>query len=108
MAKQLLVSIYSEGTPQSGQKNRSSKNFQFSSLPTDTLEFDVSGNDTPDLAFNVMQDVVMGNDPTIVSGVTNGTQVAVAKHFTTKTNYYISNPVNTAGAGFTVNIYAVS
>jgi len=106
MAKQLLVSIYSEGTPQEGQKNRSSKNFQFSSFPSSTLEWDVSGNSTPDLKFNVMQDVVMGSDPTLETGLTNEAQTSVGK-LKTGTNYYISNPENTGGAGFTVEIYAV-
>lgn len=106
MAKQLLVSIYSEGTPMSGQKNRSSKNFQFPSLPSPTLEWDVSGNDTPGLQFNVMQDVVMGTDPTVETGLTSGAQTPVGK-LKTGTNYYISNPANTGDAGFTVNIYAV-
>ena len=108
MSKQLLVSVQSDPAPQPGQKNRSSVNFQFSSLPQGDIEIDVSGNpNAGSLTFNIMQDVSLGSDPVILKKVSNGNQVP-STTFKTKTNYYIASPSGTGGQDFVVLFYALS
>lgn len=108
MSKQLLVSVQSDPSAQPGQHNRSSANFQFSSLPQGDLEIDVSGNpNAGSLTFNIMQDISMGTDPVILKTVSNGQQVP-STTFKTKTNYYIASPSGTGGQDFVVLFYSLS
>lgn len=108
MSKQLLVSIQSDPAPQPGQKNRSSDNFQFKSLPQGDLEIDLSGNpNAGNISFNIMKDVSLGSDPVILKSVHNGQQ-APAKTFKTKTDYYIASPQQTGGQDFVVEFFALT
>ncbi len=103
----VLVNIPSDGAPQPGQRNRSSENFQFQTFPTTQLQFQLSENPSVgNIAFNVMRDKVLGIDPTIVSGLSNGSTVPI-NLFELDADYYIADPTGTEGSGFVVTITAV-
>ena len=103
-----LVSVTSDGQPQSGQKNRSSGNFSTEGAPANTrylvFTIDPSSNDKfDDITFNVMEDKSVGKDPTEWSGLMNGSKVK----YESSRSYYIANPGSTGGNKFKVIVYAI-
>lgn len=109
MANTLLTSITSDPTPQSGQDHRSSGNFSTEGAPAGTsqLLFTISpeSNEHFDsITFDVMEDKSVQRDPTVWSGVTNGSKV----DYHSSRSYYIANPANAGSNSFTVLVYAVA
>lgn len=107
MAQQLIASITSDPRPQSGQKHRSSGNFSTEGAPSGThnIQWTIAMSDgsSPDgITFDVMKDVSGGTDPTIWSGVRNGSQTSYSSY----RSVYIANPSG-ASKSFTVLAYAV-
>jgi hypothetical protein len=84
---QPIAAQVSAPAPLSGQKNRSSNNFQFLEVPS-------SGNVTASMpggiSCSIMQDVSGGTDP-IITTVTNGSTFAASK-VKKGTNYYYASP----------------
>ena len=90
--------VTSQGSPQDGQKNRSSNNFPSFSIPSGTsnLQWNVSlqgSGEVTQLRFNVMQDVSGGSDPTLLSDMSAG-ETAPVGSFESGGSYYIANPTN--------------
>jgi hypothetical protein len=87
---QAIAAQVSAPAPLSGQKNRSSNNFQFLEVPS-------SGSITaamPDgVTCSIMQDV-SGTDP-VVTTITNGSSFAASK-VKTGNNYYYATPSGTS------------
>ena len=107
MALTSLVSVTSDGQPQSGQDNRSSGNFSTEGAPSGSrylvFTIDPSSNDNyNDITFNVMVDKSLGIDPTEWSGLMNNSKVK----YESSRSYYIANPGSTGGNKFKVIVYA--
>jgi len=87
---QAIAAQVSAPKPLSGQKNRSSNNFQFLEVPS-------SGNITATMpsgvSCSIMQDV-SGTDP-IITTITNGSTFPASKVQTGK-NYYYASPGGTS------------
>ncbi|OUB84415.1 phosphatidylinositol phosphodiesterase [Bacillus thuringiensis serovar medellin] len=107
--KEVLISqISSESNPLSGQKNRSSQNFNITNLPTGTnglkWVIEPTGTDNASaISFNVMVDVSLGTDSVRWKNLSNGSKTEAY----TNAKYYIANPTG-ATSKFTVKIYAIT
>ncbi|OEH93875.1 hypothetical protein BFG57_10980 [Bacillus solimangrovi] len=102
----LIATIDSEGSPQSGQKHRSSNNFKIEDIPSNTekLYWEITENDKSDvISFSVKEDVTILTDPIIFNSLKNGSYTEVVKN----DSVYIADPKNTGGKSFTVNVYSV-
>jgi hypothetical protein len=107
MALVQLAQITSEGQPQEGQKHRSSGNFSTEGAPNGTTgyQWSVSNASNPgNVKFDVMEDKSAGIDPTIFSGVKDGTQTGTYS----SRRLYIANPSGTNGGSFLVTVYAIT
>lgn len=93
MSVQSIAAIASEPNPESGQKNRSSPNFQFLSVPSSgtiaSLFTGVSG--APGITATLMHDKGGSNDEVISALSQNGT-FSADKVSTGNNNYYIASP----------------
>ncbi|XXF75348.1 hypothetical protein P2318_20000 [Myxococcaceae bacterium GXIMD 01537] len=95
------ASVVSQPKPLDGQKNRSSGDFQFKSLPSGNLTVTFSGNPAANsILCVVMKDRKFGTDP-IITELTQGMALA-PDVFETGTNYYIAAPKNAGEQEFTV------
>ncbi|OUB42632.1 phosphatidylinositol-specific phospholipase C [Bacillus thuringiensis] len=107
--KEVLISqITSESNPLSGQKNRSSQNFNISNLPTGTkgLKWIVeptAKDNASAISFNIMVDVSLGTDSVRWKNLSNESRTEAY----TNAKYYIANPTG-ATSKFTVKIYAIT
>jgi hypothetical protein len=95
---QPIAAQVSAPAPLSGQKNRSSNNFQFLKVPA-------SGNITASMSggitCSIMQDVSGGTDP-VITTITNGSAFPASK-VKMSTNYYYATPGG-AGTNFEVTL----
>ena len=107
--KEVLISqITSESIPLSGQKNRSSQNFNITNLPIGTkgLKWVVEPTEKDNasaISFNIMVDVSLGTDSVRWKKLSNESRTEAY----TNAKYYIANP-NGATSKFTVKIYAIT
>ncbi|WP_255293913.1 phosphatidylinositol-specific phospholipase C [Bacillus toyonensis] len=107
--KEVFISqISSESNPLSGQKNRSSQNFNITNLPTGTKGLkwiiEPTGKDNASaISFNVMTDVSLGTDSVRWKNLSDQSRTEAY----TNTKYYIANP-NGATSKFTVKVYAIT
>ncbi|MDZ5480606.1 phosphatidylinositol-specific phospholipase C [Bacillus thuringiensis] len=107
--KEVLISqITSESIPLSGQKNRSSQNFNITNLPIGTkgLKWVVEPTEKDNasaISFNIMVDVSLGTDSVRWKNLSNESRTEAY----TNAKYYIANP-NGATSKFTVKIYAIT
>ncbi|KAA6449283.1 phosphatidylinositol phosphodiesterase [Bacillus cereus] len=107
--KEVFISqISSEANKLSGQKNRSSQNFQITNLPAGTKGLKwiiepIGTDDASAISFNVMVDVNFGVDSICWSNLSNESRTEAY----TNAKYYIANPTG-ATSKFTVKIYAIT
>jgi len=107
--------VTSQGQPQKGQTQRSSNNFPNFDIPSGTsnLEWSVSvqGGDINSLRFDVMQDVSLGHDPTLLSNVAAGETAPVKTGggtFESGGSYYIANPKDISTGGWYGDSFTVT
>jgi phenylacetate-coenzyme A ligase PaaK-like adenylate-forming protein len=103
MSVQSIAAIASEPNPESGQKNRSSPNFQFLSVPSSESTISVQFTGTSGAAgitATLMHDLGGSNDEVIASLTQNGS-FSASKVSTGNYNYYIASPDN-ASTNFVV------
>lgn len=101
MATQDIGAVVSLPSPQSGQLNRSSNNFQFLAVPgSGSITASIQGNgNAGTLTCVLVHDIGGGNDVDI-SPIQQG-QTFAASLVETGANYYIASP-NGAGTNFAV------
>ena len=100
MSKQNQISVVSEPAPQNGQKHRSSNHFSTKSLDDGSA---LTWTCPDGVVFDVKQDKTLATDPTVFSGLTNGSTTELVH----KSDLYIANPKNADGS-FTVTATVVS
>jgi len=98
-----IATVTSEGQPQHGQSHRSSGNFstQTSSPPAQLQWFVTDNGQSGSITFDVMEDRSRLPDPTVFSGLKNG---SVTAYYSSR-GLYIANPANTGGASFIVQAW---
>jgi len=98
---QTYASVLSQPIPLSGQKNRSSEDFSFASLPSGNLTVTFSENPNADsILCTMLQDINLGTDK-IIATLTQGQSLA-SELFEVGTNYYIASPQNAGSSTFLV------
>jgi len=111
MAEVLIAEIRSEGSPQRGQKERSSANFSLADLPEGTRE--LLWRTEPDagtIRFHVMSDVWANPDHPVLSNIAPGARTAVPRERESlaRRGFYIANPSGAPDTGFIVRVYALA
>jgi hypothetical protein len=102
-----IATVTSAGAPQPGQSHRSSGNFSLENAPPGTTRiqwFVTDNSNGSQITFDVMEDKSLWPDPTIWSGLRNGSVTSLK----TSRSFYIANPANTGGNTFSVQIWPYS
>jgi hypothetical protein len=97
-----LVKVTSAGTPQPGQRHRSSGNFSIQDAPPGTsgLLWRVEGAGGQEASFAVMEDKPVGFDPVVFDNVTDGLRTG----FQVSRSLYVADPRGVTGETFTVTV----
>ena len=102
-----IASVRSEGTPQDGQKHRSSGNFSTEEVPSgyNGFAWEVSETEQPgNVKFDVMEDKSVQKDPIIFNQLTDGSATGVQE----ARRLYIANPSGSNGGSFLVTVWATN
>jgi 1-phosphatidylinositol phosphodiesterase len=106
MGVEQIALVVSQPQPLKGQENRSSQNFQFTTLPSPstTVTGQVSENNNATIIdASIMHDRRFDIDQ-IVGQIADG-QVVITQDLEMGANYYIASPANAANQEFTVTFY---
>lgn len=105
LTKTPVATVTSQPRPLPGESHRSSENFPIMGLlpKVTALEWEVLGDVSPDLTFDVMIDKKVASDPTVFTWP--GAQDKTSPRMTSP-NFYIANPCN-AVEPFTIQVYSL-